>query len=190
MIFRDVELAFDECLVNDHLRDEIGELGRALSFHLLLHRLRDCAASDSTPTEMESSRLKDLERLASTGVNTPPMAKITNDRLHGTKSCYATQGHEVRTECRPPARSLLINAAAPSRVRLFVFRAGFKMLEAPNRVLSSHWRSATSGLMLPSGSTEIRPLSIAFWTAASATARWRAYARMLRFGIRLSPGQS
>jgi hypothetical protein len=33
----------------------------------------------STPTEMQSLSKNDFERFASTGVNTPPMAKMTDD---------------------------------------------------------------------------------------------------------------
>ena len=46
----------------------------------------------STPTEMQSMNENDFECLAKTRVNTPPMAKITDDGLLGRYS-----GPEVRT---------------------------------------------------------------------------------------------
>src|SRR6267154_448824 len=62
----------------------------------------------STPTEMQSISENDFECLASTGVNTPPMANMTDDVLCGS---YALDGLGADGEIR----SLMGFPAAPSR---------------------------------------------------------------------------
>jgi hypothetical protein len=89
----------------------------------------------STPTEMQSMNENDFECSAKTRLNTPPMAKMTDDVLHGSyagpqicnqaneilltpqKSAWGKRG---AVECRPSpevreARFWLVSALRPTR---------------------------------------------------------------------------
>jgi len=63
------EFALHECLIDDHLRGDIGEFTSPSSHRFRIESKLRCLRS--TPTEMQSIRENDFECLASTGVNTP-----------------------------------------------------------------------------------------------------------------------
>jgi hypothetical protein len=67
--FRSLQLAFDECLVDDHLRGDVGEFSLQVSTCFRMGSKFLCIRS--TPTEMQSIKENDFECLASTGVNAP-----------------------------------------------------------------------------------------------------------------------
>jgi hypothetical protein len=50
------------------------------------HKLSTLCCMRSTPTAMQSMNENDFECLAKTRVNTPPMAKMTDNELHGSNA--------------------------------------------------------------------------------------------------------
>ena len=72
----------------------------------------------STPTEMQSMNENDFECLAKTRVNTPPMAKMTDDELHGSYAGpqVCNQANEISLTPQKSASGKSPQKSAPLRL--------------------------------------------------------------------------
>jgi len=89
-VFRSFEFAVNERLVNHNLGCDVGEFTPLPRLELPSPRL-EVALYSVDPTEMQSMSENDLECFARTGVNTPAMAKMTDDGLNGSYACGRTR---------------------------------------------------------------------------------------------------
>ena len=82
-MFRSFEFAVNERLVNHNLGCDVPEFTPLPRLELPSPRL-EVALHSVDPTEMQSMSENDLECFARTGVNTPAMAKMTDDGPPGS----------------------------------------------------------------------------------------------------------
>jgi hypothetical protein len=82
-VFRSFEFAVNERLVNHNLGCDVAEFTPLPRLELPSPRL-EVALHSVDPTEMQSMSENDLECFARTGVNTPAMAKMTDDGPPGS----------------------------------------------------------------------------------------------------------